>query len=509
MQDSAIKISLTTSQIEKWRGNTIAVGVYDDGQPQAALSRCGASIKKEVKGILKDRWIKGKAGETLLIPTPRESGVPAARILLIGMGKKNKIDAEALRRLGAQLGAACKKHDITSVNSLLGLDKHNTVKPVETIAAVAEGIWLGSYDFADYRSKDDEEKEEKPAATKMVFSVDKEQSAKCRKLLTEVDTICRGVALARDLGNKPGNVLNPETLAAQATELGKKLPIKTTIMTEKALAKKNMNGILGVGKGSGTKPRLITMEYKNGGDKPLLAVVGKAITFDSGGISIKPSNKMEEMKFDMSGGAAVFGFMQAIAEMKLPVNVVGVVPTAENIPSSSAQRPGDIIKTAKGIFVEVINTDAEGRLILADALHHAESFKPEVIIDLATLTGACVVALGAHASGVMGNDDDLLQTLRKVGDDCGDRVWPLPMFDAYQEQIKSTVADIKNVGGPGAGTITAGCFLSRFIEEKRKWAHIDIAGTAWDMTGSKPHVPKGATGVGVRLLYRYAAGDFT
>jgi leucyl aminopeptidase len=507
MQDQQIKINLTSGLIEKWRGNALAIAVYEDGQAQKSIAQCGDVVKKEVKRILKDRWIKGKAGETLLIPTPADSGMLASRILLIGMGEEKTINPEGLRTLGAQLAASCKKHNIVSLNCLITLDNHNDINQLKAVETIAEGIWMGSYQFETFRSKKDKE-EKKPSETKISFSVAKEHLAPSKKLLPRVEKICRGVALARDLGNQPGNVLNPETLAAKASDLMEKLPIKTTILTEKALIKKNMNGILAVGQGSGTKPRLITMEYRNGGDKPLLAVVGKAVTFDSGGISIKPSNKMEDMKFDMSGGAAVFGFMQAIAEMKLPINVVGIVPAAENLPSSSAQRPGDIIKTAKGIFVEIVNTDAEGRLILADALHHAAGFDPDVIIDLATLTGACVVALGAHSSGVMGNSDDLLKTLQDVGDNCGDRVWPLPMFDAYQEQIKSNVADIKNVGGPGAGTITAGCFLSRFVEKKQTWAHIDIAGTAWDMSGSKPHFPKGATGVGVRLLCRYAQEHF-
>ncbi len=503
-----ININVSSSLVDKWRGDVLAIAVYDDQQPQKSIEDCGEVVSKEVKRVLKDRWISGKAGETLLIPTPAKSGVLAKRVLLIGMGAKDKVTLEGLRVLGAQLAAACEKHNIISMNCLMALDKHNGIKRQQTLAAVAEGIWLGSYRFEHFQSKKSKD-EPKPVQPKMFFATNKEHADRSKKSLETVATICRGVNLARDLGNSPGNILNPATLADRVTTMMEELPVKVTILNEKALAKKGMNGILAVGQGSATPPKLITMEYNNGGDKPLLAVVGKAITFDSGGISIKPSGKMEEMKFDMCGGAAVLGFMQAIAQMKLEVNVVGIVPTAENLPSSTAQRPGDIIKTAKGVFVEVINTDAEGRLILADALHHAESFDPEVIIDLATLTGACVVALGAHASAVMGNNSKLLKKLRKVGDVCGDRVWPLPMFDAYQKQIKSTVADIKNVGGPGGGTITAGCFLSRFVEEDRDWVHMDIAGTAWDMGSSKPHFPKGATGVGVRLLCNYAEKYFS
>ncbi|MBF0357919.1 MAG: leucyl aminopeptidase [Magnetococcales bacterium] len=507
MKNQMLNINVTSSLVDKWRGDVIAVAVYDDQQPQKSLEECGEVVSEEVKRVLKDRWINGKDGETLLIPTPAKSGILAKRVLIVGMGARKKVNLEGLRVLGAQLVAACEKHNITSMNCLMALDKHNGIKRNQVLESVAEGIWLGSYRFEQFQSKKSKE-ESKPVNPKVYFATRKEHTDRSKKSLEAVAAICRGVNLARDLGNSPGNILNPETLVDRVKVLMEELPVKVTVLNEKALAKKGMNGILAVGQGSGTPPRLITMEYNNGGDKPVLAVVGKAITFDSGGISIKPSVKMEEMKFDMCGGAAVLGFMQAIAQMKLEVNVVGIVPTAENLPSGSAQRPGDIIKTAKGVFVEVVNTDAEGRLILADALHHAESFDPEVIIDLATLTGACVVALGAHASGIMGNNSKLLKKIRKVGDGCGDRVWPLPLFDAYQKQIKSTVADIKNVGGPGGGTITAGCFLSRFVEEDRDWVHIDIAGTAWDMASSKPNFPKGATGVGVRLLCSYAEKYF-
>ncbi|MBF0382015.1 MAG: leucyl aminopeptidase [Magnetococcales bacterium] len=502
MKDQQISINISSGAIEKWRGSGLAIAVYDDGKAQKAVAQCGDTIAKEVQRLLKDGWIAGKAGETLLIPTPANSGVAAQRVLLIGMGDPKKVNPEGLRTLGAQLSDACKKHNINSINSLIALDKHNGIKGVDAFEYMAEGVLLGSYKFETYKSKKDSDKD-KDKAVKITFACKKNESTNAKKQLSKVEKICRGVALARDLGNQPGNVLNPATLAEQVTKTMEELPVKVSVMSEKALAKKGMNGILAVGQGSGTPPRMIVMEYRNGGDKQPLAVVGKAITFDSGGISIKPSAKMEEMKFDMCGGAAVIGFMQAVAELKLPINVVGIVPTAENIPSSSAQRPGDIIKTGKGIYVEVINTDAEGRLILADALHHAESFDPVAIIDFATLTGACVVALGKHCSGMMGSDDKLLDRLKEAGEECGDRVWPLPLYEGYQEQIKSTVADIKNVGGPGGGTITAGCFLSRFVEDDRPWAHIDIAGTGWDMASSKPHFPKGATGVGVRLLCRY------
>ncbi|MGN7613814.1 leucyl aminopeptidase, partial [Magnetococcales bacterium HHB-1] len=282
----------------------------------------------------------------------------------------------------------------------------------------------------------------------------------------------------------------------------RKYPIYTTILDELQMNKLGMGGILGVGQGSDKPPRMIVMEYLKGpsDQKPFVAV-GKAVTFDTGGISLKPPTRMEEMKFDMCGGAAVFGFLCAVAEMELPVNVVGIVPSAENMPSSTAQRPGDIVETFKGLFVEVINTDAEGRMLLCDALHYAEErFDPAVIVDLATLTGACVIALGSQASGLMSHDDALAESLSKAGEVTGERVWRLPLFKEYYDQLKSPAADLKNIGGREAGTITAGCFLSRFVDDDRRWAHLDIAGTAWDMDGKLPYTQKGAVGLGVRLL---------
>ncbi|MBF0447374.1 MAG: leucyl aminopeptidase [Magnetococcales bacterium] len=507
MKDQLIKLDVLSGHPGKWRGDTLAIAVFKDSRPQESLSICDEPLKKAIGHILEGQWISGRLGDTLLIPTPAESGMQAQRILLIGLGSEAKIDHEKVRKLGANLACACQKHNIPTLNCLISLDKLNTLKEQEVIESLAEGIWLGSYTFNQFQTKKSEQNKKNPVK-KIGFGIKTEPASRHRQALSKVEKICRGVILARNLGNQPGNLLTPEGLALQAKELSENLPIKTTVFSEKTLARKKMAGILAVGMGSQNKPRLITMEYLNGGKKPLLAVVGKAVTFDSGGISLKPGIKMEEMKFDMCGGAAVFGFMQAIAEMKLPINVVGIVPAAENLPSSTAQRPGDIIKTAKGIFVEVVNTDAEGRLILADALHHAESFAPDTIIDLATLTGACVVALGSHVSAVMGNQETLLKNLQKVGDRCGDLIWPFPMLEEYQNQIKSTVADIKNVGGTGGGTITAGCFLSRFVEENRNWAHLDIAGTAWDLNGTNPVTPKGATGVGVRLLCRYAEEYF-
>ena len=314
--------------------------------------------------------------------------------------------------------------------------------------------------------------------------------------------IATGMALTRELGNLPGNICTPTYLANEAKKLGKSHSLKVTVLDQKQLEQLKMGSFLSVAKGSRQPPKLIVMEY-HGGKKPgnPVVLVGKGITFDSGGISIKPGAAMDEMKFDMCGAATVFGTLSAIAELKLPINVVGVVPTCENLPDGNASKPGDIVTSMSGQTIEVLNTDAEGRLILCDALTYSEKFKPKAVIDIATLTGACIIALGKQASGLLGNDQALLDKLLNAGNKCDDRAWQLPLWDEYQDQLKSNFADMANIGGREAGTITAACFLSRFTK-KFKWAHLDIAGTAWDSGGNK-----GATGRPVPLLVNYLIGE--
>jgi leucyl aminopeptidase len=304
------------------------------------------------------------------------------------------------------------------------------------------------------------------------------------------------MALAKDLANLPGNICTPSYLAEQARQLGRQQDkLKVTTLSEKQMERLGMNALLSVSRGSRQPARLIVMEYRGGkvGEKPVV-LVGKGLTFDAGGISLKPAANMDEMKYDMCGGASVIGTLQACAELELPINLVGIVPASENLPDGEANKPGDIVTSMAGLTIEILNTDAEGRLILCDALAYAERFKPAVVIDIATLTGACIVALGHHISGLLGNDDNLMAELLEAGEACNDRAWRLPMGEEYQKQLESNFADLANIGGKGAGTITAACFLSRFAE-KYKWAHLDIAGTAW-----KSGKEKGATGRPVPLL---------
>ena len=299
--------------------------------------------------------------------------------------------------------------------------------------------------------------------------------------------------------NRPSNDKTPIMLSDEARRMAGRFGLSCEILNEAAIKRLKMGGLLGVAKGSKEPPRFIILGHnKNAKNLDTIVIIGKAITFDSGGISIKPSENMEKMKYDMSGGAAVMGAMQAAARLKIPLRIIGLIPAAENLPSGAAQKPGDIVRMHDGKTVEIISTDAEGRMILGDALSYAKSYKPKAVIDLATLTGACVIALGNDAIGMMGTDDKLKDKVKEAGELSYERVWELPLWEEYGELIKSDIADIKNVGGRPAGTITGGYFLSRFIE-KTQWVHLDIAGTAWEEKG-RPYKPKGATGVGIRLL---------
>jgi len=308
-----------------------------------------------------------------------------------------------------------------------------------------------------------------------------------------------GVSLAKDLGNLPGNICTPEYLAGQARSLGRRSPnLHVRVLTEQQMKTLGMGALLSVSRGSRQPAKLIVMEYRGGktGEKPVV-LVGKGLTFDAGGISLKPAAAMDEMKYDMCGGASVLGTLTACTQLQLPINVIGLVPASENLPDGDANKPGDIVTSMSGQTIEVLNTDAEGRLILCDTLTYAERYKPAAVIDIATLTGACVVALGAPASGLMSNDDALADEVLAAGLNAGDRAWRLPLWDDYQEQLDSNFADMANIGGKGAGAITAACFLSRFTK-KYRWAHLDIAGSAWK-TGPE----KGATGRPVPLLTQF------
>jgi leucyl aminopeptidase len=320
-----------------------------------------------------------------------------------------------------------------------------------------------------------------------------------RAALREAAATADGVALARTLGNLPPNICTPSHLADEARKLARQFRLGLEVLERRDMERLGMGALLSVTRGSHQPPKLIVLRYAGGAKTaPPLVLVGKGITFDTGGISLKPAGEMDEMKYDMSGAGSVLGTLRALAGMKAPVNVIGVVPACENMPGGQASRPGDVVKTMSGQTVEILNTDAEGRLILCDALTYAERFKPDAVVDIATLTGACVIALGHVASGLFANDEKLADALRAAGEDAWDRVWPMPLWEDYQEQLRSNFADMANIGGRPAGSVTAACYLARFTK-KLRWAHLDIAGTAW-----KSGRDKGSTGRPVPLLVRFA-----
>jgi leucyl aminopeptidase len=488
-----VKIDIISAAPLKHPTPALVIGCFEDHQDElfnATNSALGGCLER----LAASREFRGKPNSTRLIHTLGK--LPAERLLLVGLGKKAELNQECLREAAGNAVQALRGVRVAHFATAL----HLAGKFETALEAVCEGTLLGSYSFEQYKTK---ERDERFSFEGMQFLLPKgfnKSDVTCR--INETVTLCSGVTLARDLVSHPGNVATTGYLAETARDLAASHNLTCEILEMDELERLGMNALVAVGKGSAEPPRLIVLEYHGGEKKERPVVfVGKGITFDSGGISIKPGAGMEEMKTDMSGGAAVLGAMQVAAALKLPVNLVGIIPTAENMPDAHAYKPGDVITSFSGTTIEITNTDAEGRLILCDALHFALKYKPVAMIDLATLTGACVVALGHEASGMMGNDQKLLGALKKAGDSCGERVWELPLWDGYGEAMKSDIADLKNAGNRYGGSITAGWFLKQFVGTSR-WVHLDIAGTAW-CDKSRPCSPKGASGVGVRLLIEY------
>lgn len=454
----------------------------------------GAALPAPLADLLEPGDWTGAFKKTALL-YPR-GALPARRVLLVGLGQPAQVTSDRLAEAAAL--AAQRARECGVAGYALDLPADIGLAPATVGQACAEGSLLGLYRYLRYRTmlsgRDTHE-----LATLTIVS--RSAGEAFEQGVRAGEAIARGVALARDLANGPGNEITPAALAAAAEELGRQHGLAVTVLGMDELRAQGFGGIVGVGQGSAQPPRFIVLEYDGRGnaEAPTVCLVGKGITFDTGGISIKLAERMDEMKTDMSGAATVLGAVQAAAELRLPLRVVGLVAAAENMPSSSAYKPGDILKTLAGKTIEVLNTDAEGRIVLADALFYAQRYQPAAIIDLATLTGAMVVALGHHATGIIGNDDALAARILAAGEATGERAWRLPLWEPYKEAIKSEVADIKNTGGRWGGAINAAAFLSHFVGDY-PWVHMDIAGTAWTESHSKAYVPRGATGVGVRLL---------
>ena len=426
--------------------------------------------------------------------------LPAERVFLVGLGRSEEITTEKIRRAAGQAMQLVTEKKFGQMAFALPPGTGGDDYPAQ-IQAAAEGLLLASYRYDRFLGGKAKGSRKLPKTVTLVAEAGHDKQA-CEAVVEKAQKLCRAVILARDLVNAPGNIKSPAFLAEQAQAAAAESTLKCKILGRKELVKEGCGALLGVAQGSKREPRLIILEHNGGGSHEApVALVGKGVTFDSGGISLKSAEKMDEMKMDMGGGAAVIGTMLAASLLDLPVNLVGLIPAVENMPSGTAYRPGDILTSLSGQTIEVLNTDAEGRLILADALTYAKRYEPKLVIDLATLTGACIIALGHQATAVLGNDQELVQALLNAGEKSGERLWQLPLWEEYDPLIKSSVADVKNTGGRPAGTITAAAFLKKFAKDFR-WAHLDIAGTAW-RDQDQPYTPKGGTGVGVRLLIEF------
>ena len=489
-----MEFSIKSANPEKQRSACIVVGVFEPRQLTLPAERIDQAAGGHLSAILKRGDMDGKAGTTLLL-----HDVPATlgeRVLLVGLGKEKEFrDREyaaairsAIKALG-ETGAT----DSTLYLTEVAVKKRSSAWRIRQAAIVAQETL---YRFERFKSA---KNHVAPPLRQLTFAVERRSElAAGKNALEQGLAIAAGVTLTRTLGNLPGNVCTPAYLAETAQQLAGEYGLDCQVLERDAMEALGMESLLSVAKGSHQPPKLIVVHYRGGrqDEKPQV-LVGKGITFDSGGISLKPGAEMDEMKFDMCGAASVLGTLKAVAQMKLAINLTVIVPSAENMPGGSASKPGDIVSSMSGQTIEILNTDAEGRLILCDALTYAERFKPQTVIDVATLTGACVIALGHVATGLFANDDELASDLLQAGDEAQDRAWQMPLWDDYQDLLKSNFADLANIGGRAGGSISAACFLSRFAK-KYDWAHLDIAGTAW-----KSGADKGATGRPVALLAHY------
>ena len=489
-----MEFSIKNGNPEKQRNDCVIVGVYEGRKQSYAASAIDQASSGYLASILRRGDMSGKLGSTLLLHSV--PGTMTDRVLLVGLGKEREFGEREYRqavRASFKALASSGAADVASFLAELSVKKHGIDWKVAHLAEVASDVF---YKFDRMKSKPASDDK---GIRRLVINVPQRNDLRAGETgLKQGLAIAAGVSFTKDLGNLPPNYCTPAYLADQAKELGKTYGIEVEVLERADMEKLGMGSFLGVAQGAATPPKLIVMQHKKGkkNQKPV-ALVGKGITFDTGGISLKPGAEMDEMKYDMCGAASVLGTFKAIAEMGLPLNVVGIIPACENMPDANAIRPGDVLTSMSGQTIEVLNTDAEGRLILCDALTYAERFEPEAVVDIATLTGACVIALGHHASGLFSNKDSLAKELLQAGEHALDRAWHMPMWDDYQGQLDSNFADMANIGGRAGGSITAACFLSRFTK-KYDWAHLDIAGTAW-----KSGKEKGATGRPVPLLTQF------
>jgi leucyl aminopeptidase len=487
-----VQVRVEKAKIDQKQTSLAVIGVFEGEQDFSQSKELDPSVLTYIKEALENKDFRGTFGSSMIVYTLGKG--PMKKVMLLGLGKREKFTDEMARICAGK--AAQRARDLGtkefSILQFSNLDEG-------LVEAMTEGISLALYSFDRYKTQDKD-------ATRVedVTILINSDSPRFSMIAERASHVADAVNFARDLGNLPPNDCPPAHLASIALSLASEYGMKVRVIDRYELENMGMGGIVAVGKGSSNPPKLIILEYAGAGDAKPYLLVGKAVTFDTGGISLKPGDKMDEMKFDKCGGCNVLAILRAVASMKLAVNVVGIVPSVENMPSSTSYRPGDIVKMHNGKTVEVLNTDAEGRMILADALSYGiATYSPKAVIDMATLTGAAIIALGANVAALVGNNKQLTDRVRRMAEKAGERVWDLPLYDEFHEQIKSSYADIKNIGGRPGGAITAAAFLSNFANNV-PWVHMDIAGTAWTQEGTyeRSYNPKGATGFGIRTLVK-------
>lgn len=466
--------------------------VFTDEVSSLSISEITPDFDPIIREITESNEFRAKDGTISVVHNNVGSGIK--RALLLGMGDKKNLDPEKTRNL---TGKVVNKAKELGISEFVLIPFKNMDK--EHLSAMVEGIKLSDYSFNNYKRDEDRNDLNQ---VRILIRNDMKNS---QKIIQRSVVVSDAVIFTRDISNLPPNDCSPEVLATLSKKLSENQKVKVRVIEKEEMKSYGFEGILAVGKGSASSPKLIVLEYSGSTKNRPIVIVGKAVTFDTGGISIKPSEKMEEMKFDKCGGCNVLGIMKAVSDLGLDTNVIGIIPAVENMPSGTSYRPGDIIKMYNRKTVEVLNTDAEGRIILGDALSFAvKTFAPKAIIDMATLTGAAIIALGTNVAALVGNEDDLVTKILEYSNLTGEKIWQLPLFEEYKEQLKSSNADMKNIGGRSAGAITAAAFLSNFVEDT-PWVHLDIAGTAWTQEGTKEksYNPKGATGFGIRTIVKY------
>ncbi len=494
-----MEFSIRALAPERAKTACLVLGVFKgktpaQGELTAAARRADRAARGALRAVLAQGDLSGRAGSTTLLRRP--AGLAAERVLLVGLGAKDEFNENSYRDVVRSVANALKDLGVREATLYLVGDKLPARDLAWNVRQAALGLREAVYVFDQLKTQ---KKGPPPALEAVILALPGGSlPAPASRALREAVATADGLALAKTLGNLPSNICTPSYLANEAKKLARQFKLRLEVLERRDMERLGMGALVSVTKGSHQPPKLIVLHYHGGpkSKKPVV-LVGKGVTFDTGGISLKPGAEMDEMKFDMSGAASVLGALRALAGMKAPVNVIAVVPAVENMPGGGASKPGDVVTTLSGQTVEILNTDAEGRLILCDALTYAERYAPDLVIDVATLTGACVIALGHVVSGLYANDAKLADALCAAGDDAWDRVWHMPLYEDYQEQLRSNFADMANIGGRPAGSVTAACFLARFTG-KQRWAHLDIAGTAY-----KGGREKGSTGRPVPLLVRF------